>query len=731
MGGHHDRWQQCNGNLNDLLFELIQEGKLELLGLPATGVILPFLTTREGIEAQIRTGRKILVDLFGIKTNGFWFPGGAFAPRLDLVLKDVSFLYSFIDEETVLSADPPPHSKGLPIQTPNGLLFFPIHEQLSESFVHDETKAFSLLLTNEVKAVAKLKNHATVTIAVELHDFLIKRAVLREISYLADEGFIELSREKHSFAGEAEITRLCSSFLKEPEEKLLVGHVDLLSEHIRMERKLQKLKGISKNSEEMRVYKQMYREWMMLSAGLVSNQSSNKELAEGYVDHFRKLYSILLGALDREILLKRESELIWLNGLQIMDGLIERQEKRESQQKILVLTWEFPPHIVGGLARHVYGLTRSLSKKGYELHVITAGQESLAQEEKMDGVYVYRVKPLNAMEKNFLVWVSGLNIAMVEKAVELSSMHCFACIHAHDWLVGAAASVLKENLSIPLVTTIHATEFGRNNGIYTEIQQFIHEKEKKLVGQSDQLIVCSDYMEDEVQRLFHPSIKKLNIIPNGIDSELNKRVGHRNLLAHIPIDHNRKMIFSIGRMVQEKGFDTLIEAAAIVKKKGLDVYFIIAGKGPLLEEYRRKVSQLELADSVFFIGFIEDDKRNRLLELCEMAVFPSRYEPFGIVALESMKAGKPTIVSNTGGLKGIVQHLKTGLLMIPGNTDSLIEQIMCILNDCHLAKELGENGKKMVDSLFSWNRIAEETKRVFEEVIMNEKLEGGRNERKK
>jgi glycosyltransferase involved in cell wall biosynthesis len=473
--------------------------------------------------------------------------------------------------------------------------------------------------------------------------------------------------------------------------------------------------------EETRVYKQMMHEWMMLSTSLFSHYQGMQQCVKSYIEYFERLYSYLFGEGNVEFLTKRENELNVLNALKLPISEEEIGDKT-GKRKILVLTWEFPPHIVGGLARHVHGLTKSLSQMGYEIHVITAHQAELPVYERLDGVFVHRVKPLHENEKDFLMWIGGLNIALAEKAEALAREYQFDYIHAHDWLVGAAASVLKDTLAIPLVTTIHATEFGRNNGIYTEMQRFIYEKERKLVEQSDQIIVCSDYMKQEVQQLFNPSIEKMSTIPNGIDSEPEIAVRQEDLLADVPIDRSRKMIFSIGRIVKEKGFDTLIEAAIILKEKGSNVYFLIAGKGPMLDEYRRKVEELQLTDTVFFIGFIDDNKRNALFELCDIAVFPSLYEPFGIVALESMKANKPTIVSNTGGLKGIVQHLKTGLLMVPGSTDSLIEQIMRLLNDTSLAKQVGENGKKVVESLFSWNRVAEETKRVFEEVKINGKL---------
>lgn len=717
-------WVEWSGDLNSVLSTLIHEGKLELLGLPATGVLLPFLTTSEGIETQIQTGRAILSDLFGEMPDGFWFPKGAYTPGIDVALKNSSYQYSYIDESSVMSADPPPSMKGLPVQSPHGLIFFPIHENLSGILTENDggKNSFITALKNVVRERSEEDIQTTITIVSDLQLYTERNDVLKAVSYFADEGFLSINSKKYTFLDSIDTVHLCASFLSnEIGETQLINNEELLTKHLWMEKELQALAKISKEMEETRVYKQMIREWMMLSTSLLSHYQGMQQYAKSYIEYFQKMYSYLLGEGNDEIVTKRETELAVLTTLKFPtaeEEIVDTIGKR----RILVLTWEFPPHIVGGLARHVHGLTKSLSKMGYEIHVITAHQEELPVYERLDGVFVHRVKPLNENEKDFLMWIGGLNIAISEQAEVLAREYQFDCIHAHDWLVGASASVLKDRLAIPLVTTIHATEFGRNNGIYTEMQNFIHEKERKLVAQSDQIIVCSDYMKQEVQQLFNPSMEKVSTIPNGIDSEPEIAVRQEDLLIDIPIDPSRKMIFSIGRIVKEKGFDTLIEAATILKEKGSNVYFLIAGKGPMLAEYRRKVDELQLKDTVFFIGFIDDNKRNALFELCDIAVFPSLYEPFGIVALESMKANKPTIVSNTGGLKGIVQHLKTGLLMIPGSTDSLIEQIIRLLNDPSLAKHIGENGKKIVESLFSWNRVAEETKRVFEEVKMNGKL---------
>lgn len=385
---------------------------------------------------------------------------------------------------------------------------------------------------------------------------------------------------------------------------------------------------------------------------------------------------------------------------------------------ILMLCWEYPPNIVGGLSRHVFGLSVQLAKMGHQVHVLTAGKGGLPSYEKISGVDVYRIQPINAYDDEFLSWIGGLNLAMIYKAEKLSAEIQFDFIHAHDWLVGSAAIVLKEALSLPLLTTFHATEHGRNDGIHTEMQQFIHEKEQRLIDDSDHLIVCSDYMNDDLLSIFKPAAEKISVIPNGIDM---LPVQHK-VDEFFPNLKQKKYIFSIGRIVKEKGFDTIIEYAAIAKEKGLDYYFVIAGKGPMLETYRRQIVARKLESYVECIGYISDEQRNALIEGCEMAVIPSLYEPFGIAALETMSFGKPSIVSNTGGLKGFVKHLQTGMLMIPGDVESLGEQIDYLMKNPLKAIGIGERGRQIVNSLYGWKRVAAETSRVVEEMVINKRV---------
>jgi len=382
-----------------------------------------------------------------------------------------------------------------------------------------------------------------------------------------------------------------------------------------------------------------------------------------------------------------------------------------------MLTWEYPPNIVGGLSRHVEGLAKGLCHLGYSVHIITTKLEELSPYEKDGNIEIYRVTPLNDKDLSFIHWVGGLNLAIIDQVNKLVKENHYLFIHAHDWLVGAAAITIKEAYKLPLITTIHATEHGRNQGIYTEMQKRIHEQEESLVKSSDKVIICSDFMKEEVKKVFGLDLHKIVMIPNGINTSFPDITYTKDVLSKFNIQSNKKMIFSIGRMVKEKGFYTLIEAAKIFENTRPDVYFIVAGKGPLLSEFRQTVLKLGLRN-ISFIGFVKETEREALFKECYLSVFPSLYEPFGIVALEAMINGKPTIVSNVGGLKGIINHLETGLLMKANCKESFIEQAGYLLDNEDLARVMGEKGKKLMEAKYSWRRIAVETEREYNETLL-------------
>ena len=144
----------------------------------------------------------------------------------------------------------------------------------------------------------------------------------------------------------------------------------------------------------------------------------------------------------------------------------------------------------------------------------------------------------------------------------------------------------------------------------------------------------------------------------------------------------------------------------------------------MLEHYRQMVTHEDLGDCVSFIGYISDRERNDYLKNCLAVIFPSLYEPFGIVALEAMAFRKGVVASNTGGLKSIVKHEQTGLLFEPNHEQSLYGQLVSLIENPSKSEQLGNLGFKMAQSMFSWDRIAEQTIHVYDDVLLQTKVEG-------
>ena len=386
--------------------------------------------------------------------------------------------------------------------------------------------------------------------------------------------------------------------------------------------------------------------------------------------------------------------------------------------KILMLTWEYPPRIVGGIARVVHDLSHRMIKDGHEVTVVTYKDGNAPYFEDDKGVKVYRVDNYMINPNNFIDWIMQLNFNMLAKANELISKEGkFDVIHAHDWLVTYAAKSLKESYNIPLVATIHATENGRNSGIHDETQRYINDTEWLLTYESTEVIVNSNYMKNELQRIFGLPFEKINVIPNGIN--LNNFTGIErdyDFRRQYAMD-NEKMILYVGRLVYEKGIQNLIGAMPKILSNYHDAKLVICGKGGMMDELRQEARNLGIENKVYFAGYCDSKKIQKMYKCADVAVFPSTYEPFGIVALEAMLAGVPTVVSDVGGLNEIVEHGVDGMKSYAGNSNSIADSVLTLLFDAKLCSAVSKNAVKKVKELYNWNKIAQDTHYVYEQAI--------------
>ena len=364
--------------------------------------------------------------------------------------------------------------------------------------------------------------------------------------------------------------------------------------------------------------------------------------------------------------------------------------------------------------------------QGVETHVVTCGAAGgVAEEIESEGLTIHRVN-VQQQANDFIHWVHLLNGEMERRATDLLASFTDGeptVIHVHDWLGSYSGIALKHHFRLPLLSTIHATEYGRNNGIHNEIQGYINHHEWWLQMESWRVVVCSHFMRDEVMHALGTPYDKVDIIYNGVDSEVYdfsfddaERWAFRRNYAG---DH-QPILFFIGRMVREKGAPLLLGAFYRVRQK-LDAKLIIAGGGDR-SHLDRRVWELGLQDHVYFTGRVPDGVRNRLYKVADVACYPSLYEPFGIVALEAMAAKVPVVVANAGGLAEVVENNVSGTVVDVDNADSLAGGILSILYNRDHAQWMANRASERVQTIFNWDVIAAQTKAVYD-LIWSEYLQ--------
>jgi len=387
---------------------------------------------------------------------------------------------------------------------------------------------------------------------------------------------------------------------------------------------------------------------------------------------------------------------------------------------VMMLTWEFPPRIIGGISPHVYNLSRSLAKNGTKVYVVTCDFPGAPAHEVVDGVEVFRIDSYKNPSPDFATWVYLMNVNMQKEAAAIvnSLDRKIDIIHAHDWLVANAGIGLKHVFRKPLIATIHSTEIGRRNGIHFDYERMIHETEAWLTYEAWKVICCSNYMVSHVQWAFGLPPDKLVMIPNGVATEPYAKTDSEDLRSFrskfaMP---EEKIILFVGRLVYEKGVQVLVNAIPKVLEK-TNAKFVIVGNGYMKEQLTGIIKGLGLGHKVVFTGFIDDETLRRLQKCADVSVVPSLFEPFGIVALEAMAAKSPVVVSDSGGLSEIVEHDVTGVKVYVNHPDSLAWGITRVLLDSGYANWIRSNAYARVQEKYNWNRIAQQTKSIYQSVL--------------
>jgi glycogen(starch) synthase len=388
-------------------------------------------------------------------------------------------------------------------------------------------------------------------------------------------------------------------------------------------------------------------------------------------------------------------------------------------RRVLIVSWEYPPVIEGGLARHVRKLAEELIAQGARVDVLTRAGEGGPIDEEQGGVSVHRVREPGWPRDldRFLAWVAHMNDDMLTTGRVLAEEGSYDLIHGHDWLVAHACAELSDQLGVPYLTTIHATEHGRHQGwVDKPPQSHIHAVERWMAHRADSVITCSHYMRGHVADIFDIDERRITVIPNGIDPRDLRPVDDLQALRAQFAKPDQKLVLLVGRLVYEKGFQLALDALPGVIERVGPVRFLVAGSGTHEHELKAQAMRLGLDEHGMFLGWIGDDALHSLYRIADLCVVPSLYEPFGLVALEAMASGCPCIVADTGGLREVVpEGERVGLRFNGGDAEHLGVMIERLLVDEALRDRLVAEASEHVLS-FDWTDVAQRTAAVYRQL---------------
>jgi glycogen synthase len=391
--------------------------------------------------------------------------------------------------------------------------------------------------------------------------------------------------------------------------------------------------------------------------------------------------------------------------------------------RVLMLSWEYPPNMVGGLGRHVAELVPALVQRDIDVHILTPGVDGAPPREDDHGATIHRI-PMPARSGGYPDFYTGARhaneaLAAVGQRI-IESLDPFDLIHNHDWLTAFAARDLKERHRLPMVATIHATERGRGRGQLSGSEaQRINDAEWELIYEAWRVITTTGYMAEELESYFSTPADKIDVIPNGIDPRRFQALEGADLSAfraRYALAEERLVLY-VGRIVQEKGVEVLVRSMPLVLASVPEAKLVVAGKGPELDGIRQLAWELAVSHKILVPGYVNIEDRDRLYKVADCAVFPSLYEPFGIVALEAMAARTPVVASEVGGLREVVRHAETGITIYPNSPESCAWGIVHTLQHPEWARMRVENAYHEVLTVYNWDTIAASTIEIYERVV--------------
>jgi len=411
--------------------------------------------------------------------------------------------------------------------------------------------------------------------------------------------------------------------------------------------------------------------------------------------------------------------------------------------RIALFVWEYPPTIAGGLGTYAQYMAPGLVKMGHEVSVFTLNRGRFPTREVLDGVDVHR--PLISDASNVLSliadhglrrWGAGIKFfsdIMIYNTLSATKLlneliieqgYKFDMVSYHDWLSGIAGLMVKQNSDLPCVFHVHSTEWGRTNGRGSEVVSSI---EKTASDSADQVVTVSNAMKYDLTTHGWKE-DKINVVWNGVDPskydpDKYTKKDIQAVRRKYQINEDESMVLFVGRLTHVKGAVELVKSMAEVQKRSPKAKLVLLGIGEQENEIQGLVNKLGLTHNVKLqFEFVSEEERIQHYAASDVCVFPSLYEPFGIVSLEAMAMAKPVVVG-ARGVVGFAEQVipngpeKCGIHVNGGDPIDIAWGIDAALRDKEEAKAWGLNGRKRVLDTFTWDKAVLETLKVYQKVI--------------
>ncbi len=380
--------------------------------------------------------------------------------------------------------------------------------------------------------------------------------------------------------------------------------------------------------------------------------------------------------------------------------------------KALFLTREYPPHVYGGAGVVVDQLTRALGRRmPIEIRCFDE------PDPPPPGVAVRGYSPWERVLRETggprfapVLEAFSVGLAMARDPVDAH------VVHAHTWYASLPGLLIRTLHQVPLVVTLHSLEplrpwkadqLGTGYLASTEVEQ-------RAVETADRVIAVSEAMRRDVLRLFAVDPARVVVLHNGVDPERYRRTPDRSALARRGI--REPYVLFVGRISEQKGIFDLLRAAQSLPDQVQLVLCAASPDTPEIEARLRRAAQdhprVRWIDEMVSVPEVV-----QLYSHAAVFVCPSIYEPFGVINLEAMACEAPLVASAVGGIIEVVEDGETGLLVPPGRPEELARAIVALLDDTPRARAMGAAGRRRVEALFTWDRIAESTERLYAEAV--------------